>query len=121
MLGKVDRRQGKRSLSLSSDHLSEEKREGFNFPVYLSSSENLKEEASPSPFSHLIMNTSNRSTLFPIPEGKISTSDHQFVEGQDPSKFILQGKLLTGSFPYSFHYLDSGSHEFVLFVFEIQK
>lgn len=86
----MDRRHGKRLLP--SDHASEEKREDFNFPVQPFESQ--KEEASSSPFLHLINTaSSNRSFSIPVPHRRVSTSG--LIEMQDPSQqHIHQGKYI---------------------------
>jgi len=81
----VDRRQGKRSLPPD-----EEKKEAFNFPIHLT-----KEQASPSPFSSLIMSTNQNTTFFLTPQGQITTS--KFINSQDPSQATNQGKLIITS------------------------
>lgn len=81
----MDRRQGKRSLPPD-----EEKKEVFIFPIHSTpSSQNPKEQASSSPFSHLIMSTNNESsTIFPTPHGQITNS--QFINSQVPSQATQQ-------------------------------
>jgi len=85
----VDPRQGKRSLPPD-----EEKKEAFNFPFHLTPSQNPKEQASPSPFSNLIMSSNQNTTFFPTPHGQI-TSTSKFINSQDPSQATTnQGKLI---------------------------
>lgn len=76
----MDPRQGKRSLPPD-----EEKKEAFNFPFHLTPSQNPKEQASPSPFSNLIMSSNQNTTFFPTPHGQI-TSTSKFINSQDPSQ-----------------------------------
>ena len=88
----MDRKQGKRPIP--SDHVLE--MEDFNFSGYPTPSENQKEEASPSPFSH-VRSTRDSTLSIPISHGQISTSE--LTAMQDPSQPIDPGKLLSGSFP----------------------
>jgi len=93
----VDPRKGKSSLPLD-----EEKKEAFNFLIPLTPSQNPKEQASPSPFSNLLMTTNHQNTtFFPIPHGQITTS--KFINTQDPSQATNQGTLDYHHFSFYYH------------------